>query len=126
MYMKRDFKWIIVKHFIHYSGRQMVGCGIRGIKHPEKSGRAVTKKRLTQGVRFFSPSDLHAALGSSVELPCVDGRTNGSEWRLNRTFLVSSPVLRLHNTSLDDQGFYMCHDSNGELIENVRLQLGCE
>ncbi|XP_060773743.1 interleukin-27 subunit beta [Neoarius graeffei] len=70
------------------------------------------------------PKDLYVALGSSVELPCVDGRTDGSEWRLNGSFLVSSPVFRLHNSSIDDQGFYTCHDSNGEIVESVRLQLG--
>ncbi|KAB5579818.1 hypothetical protein PHYPO_G00199300 [Pangasianodon hypophthalmus] len=71
------------------------------------------------------PKDVYVALGSSVELPCVDGR-NGeiSEWRINGSFLVSSPALRLHNTSLDDQGVYTCHDSNGEIVETVRLQLG--
>ncbi|MCJ8732034.1 hypothetical protein PDJAM_G00206500 [Pangasius djambal] len=71
------------------------------------------------------PKDVYVALGSSVELPCVDGRNAElPEWRINGSFLVSSPALRLHNTSLDDQGVYTCHDANGEIVEIVRLQLG--
>ncbi|GAA6077517.1 interleukin-27 subunit beta [Tachysurus ichikawai] len=66
------------------------------------------------------PSDLYKVLGSSVEVPCVDG----AEWRLNGSLVVSSPVLHLHNTSLDDQGFYTCHNSNGSTVETIQLQLG--
>ncbi|KAF7705872.1 interleukin-27 subunit beta [Silurus meridionalis] len=69
---------------------------------------------------FSETKDLSIVLGSSVELPC----TNGSEWRHNGSFLVLSPALHLHNTSLDDQGFYTCHNSNGEVLKTVRLQLG--
>ncbi|KAM9501060.1 interleukin-27 subunit beta [Clarias gariepinus] len=72
----------------------------------------------------YKPRDFYLALGSSVELPCSDRKTSGSEWRLNGSFLVSSPSLLLHNTSLDNQGLYTCHNSNGELVETVRLQLG--
>ncbi|KAG7329746.1 hypothetical protein KOW79_005968 [Hemibagrus wyckioides] len=66
------------------------------------------------------PKDLYEALGSSVELSCE----NGSEWRFNGSSVVSSHVLRLHNTSLNDQGFYTCHDLKGGTIETIRLQLG--
>uniref|UniRef100_A0A4W4GIT6 Fibronectin type-III domain-containing protein n=2 Tax=Electrophorus electricus TaxID=8005 RepID=A0A4W4GIT6_ELEEL len=67
---------------------------------------------------------IYVAIGSSVKLPCGDGMTKGTEWRVNGSMLVSGPVLHLHNTSLEDQGIYTCHSPNGGHIETLHLWMG--
>ncbi|KAK1786714.1 hypothetical protein P4O66_017099, partial [Electrophorus voltai] len=67
---------------------------------------------------------IYVAIGSSVKLPCGDGMTKGTEWRVNGSMLVSGPVLHLHNTSLEDQGIYTCHSPNGGHIETLHVWMG--
>ncbi|KAI4886273.1 hypothetical protein NFI96_010603 [Prochilodus magdalenae] len=69
-------------------------------------------------------SDVYAAVGSSVELPCTDGVKDGLEWRRNGSVVGSGPVLNLRNASLEDAGVYTCHCSNGDPIEMLHLRLG--
>uniref|UniRef100_A0A8B9JFE3 Epstein-Barr virus induced 3 n=1 Tax=Astyanax mexicanus TaxID=7994 RepID=A0A8B9JFE3_ASTMX len=71
-----------------------------------------------------SSKDLYAAIGSSVELTCRDGTSEGLEWRQNGSILVSGPVLHLQNTSLKDEGIYTCYSANGDPVKTVHLKLG--
>lgn len=76
---------------------------------------------------FFSPRsiDLFVAVGSSVQIPCIDGEEKGVEWKFNNSVLSLSPVLSIKNISLQDQGIYTCHQPNGDPIQRVFLHLGC-
>ncbi|XP_066538047.1 interleukin-27 subunit beta isoform X2 [Hoplias malabaricus] len=71
-----------------------------------------------------SSKDFYVPIGSSVELPCGEGVDKGLEWKRNGSVVVSGPVLKLHNTSLEDGGIYTCYGSNENPIESYHLQLG--
>ncbi|XP_062848984.1 interleukin-27 subunit beta [Trichomycterus rosablanca] len=71
-----------------------------------------------------SVKEISVAVGSSVELHCANETTAGSDWRLNELSVGTGDVLHLHNTSLDDQGVYTCHDQDGDTVETIHLRLG--
>ncbi|KAL7876498.1 hypothetical protein AOLI_G00114610 [Acnodon oligacanthus] len=68
--------------------------------------------------------DIYLGIGSSVELPCTDGVSEGLQWRRNGSLVASGPVLNIHNASLGDKGIYTCHGPNGDTIESFHLHLG--
>ncbi|XP_072543081.1 interleukin-27 subunit beta [Salminus brasiliensis] len=86
--------------------------------------KAWSQETSTEPPEPSSSQDLYAAIGSSVELTCADGATEGLEWRRNGSVLVSGPVLHLHNTSLEEEGVYMCYGPKGDPVKALHLKLG--
>ncbi|XP_056598723.1 interleukin-27 subunit beta [Triplophysa dalaica] len=85
---------------------------------------AFSQDMTTLTTKNNSVQDLFVAVGSFVQIPCIDGEQKGVEWKFNNSMLFSSPVLSLKNISLQDQGIYTCHRPNGDPIQRVFLHLG--
>lgn len=88
------------------------------------TGGVFSQDTTTLPAKQNSVRDLFVAVGSSVQIPCIDGEKKGVEWRLNNAVLFLSSVLSINNISLQDQGIYTCHQPNGDLIQRVSLHLG--
>ncbi|XP_041956194.1 interleukin-27 subunit beta, partial [Alosa sapidissima] len=70
--------------------------------------------------------DVYVEVGSEVKVLC-EGVAGGEpvEWTLNGSQVVSSTLLHLNSTRLEDRGIYTCHSlSRGAVIQQVHLKPG--